>query len=336
MAEPDDQSSSDEVLSQSSRSLSSSGTAADILLGSVRGARSLALSFLCGIPRDENGHLTLSHGSALHPEGCLPCMWYIRRKGCYNGLLCEMCHCEHSLTYSQRRRAQDLLRASAQQIWTAQQEATNSTAVQNCPAGSVAPVSEPSISRLTPCPKGLLGTRRQQAPGRQRARPSGFSGEGGAPSEVHEPGGWEAVEMFPSGLGPVASMEGGGAEPGVWEAAQTLPSGLASTTAMGLKAHQPIGHLFGPSASATTAGLETYQLFSGASMGWSSARQDYLSRASENGMTTPQLLSLQQSAEQLSRLLVPQRPGPFLADKRQAMGSPPEGEVPLPHFWRSL
>lgn len=83
----------------------------DIKIGPSRRIPVLSLSYLRGIPRTAEGNLVLSYGSQNHPNGCLPCIWHVRRTGCYDGVLCGMCHANHSQGYAMRRRLQRLINA---------------------------------------------------------------------------------------------------------------------------------------------------------------------------------------------------------------------------------
>lgn len=70
----------------------------------------MALSLVQQIPRSASGQLQLSLGSRAHPAECVPCIWHIRARGCFDGLLCRYCHADHDMSYQDRRRSQRQVR----------------------------------------------------------------------------------------------------------------------------------------------------------------------------------------------------------------------------------
>mmetsp|Transcript_57305 Transcript_57305/g.134050 ORF Transcript_57305/g.134050 Transcript_57305/m.134050 type:complete len:214 (-) Transcript_57305:221-862(-) len=48
------------------------------------------------VPKTENGEPT-SVGSINHPNGCYPCVFFVRPSGCIRGVQCEGCHFPHQV-----------------------------------------------------------------------------------------------------------------------------------------------------------------------------------------------------------------------------------------------
>jgi len=75
-----------------------------IKLGPRSTPNCLLLSSVASIPRQADGRLT-SMGSLGHGRSCKPCQFHVRKKGCADGPLCNLCHRPHEMTYAQRNRA---------------------------------------------------------------------------------------------------------------------------------------------------------------------------------------------------------------------------------------
>jgi hypothetical protein len=71
------------------------GEPCKVIIGRNALPRSIALSTLSSIPRDETGNW-LSTGSEKHQSNtCVPCKWFRSAKGCKDGVLCRHCHAPH-------------------------------------------------------------------------------------------------------------------------------------------------------------------------------------------------------------------------------------------------
>lgn len=100
----------------SSCASSDSGGRTVFYIGPNRLVPAITASVYRGIPRDAEGRFKSSFGSYLHPGQCIPCMWLARPIGCLDGALCRMCHSEHDLSYSQRKRLQAKFRAQRNKL----------------------------------------------------------------------------------------------------------------------------------------------------------------------------------------------------------------------------
>lgn len=93
-------------MSSCSSSCSSDSTnLQEVMVGTWKSSH-MALSMAQQIPRSTTGQFQLSLGSRAHPAGCVLCIWHIRARGCFDGLLCRYCHADHDMSYQDRRRSQ--------------------------------------------------------------------------------------------------------------------------------------------------------------------------------------------------------------------------------------
>jgi len=81
-----------------------------IRISGGRLGNTISLSYLQRIPKKEDGTRS-SHGSQGHPDKCTPCCFFMRARGCADGMLCSMCHDSHPTECYSRRKKQRLRKA---------------------------------------------------------------------------------------------------------------------------------------------------------------------------------------------------------------------------------
>jgi len=82
-----------------------------IRISGGKSGETISLSYIQSIPKKEDGTRS-SHGSQGHPDQCTPCCFFIRARGCADGMLCSMCHDSHPTDGYSRRKKRRLKKAA--------------------------------------------------------------------------------------------------------------------------------------------------------------------------------------------------------------------------------